>query len=85
MEAINWESVRWDWPDYIVVRPAPDLPPGFLPESLDGRWFDTSHLHMATSAEALALAGGAVAVPTGRLEQRDDGACAEVYEVRPRR
>jgi len=27
--------------------------------------------------------GDGVAVPTGRFEVRDDGAVAEVYEVRP--
>lgn len=66
-------------PDYVVLRPAPDLPAGFLPEYWDGLWIDYSvllpNLHVQID--------GAVAVPSGRFEQRDDGAVAEVYEVRP--
>ncbi|PZG16486.1 hypothetical protein C1I95_17595 [Micromonospora craterilacus] len=64
-----------DEPDYVVVRPHPDLPAGFLPPDLDGRWFDRSALRLGS--------GTAVAVPSGRFEVRDDGAVAEVYEVRP--
>jgi hypothetical protein len=64
---------------YAVLRPAPELPPGFLPPDLDGRWYDldqTTHL--------LEGSGDAVAVATDRFERRDsDGATARVFEVRP--
>jgi hypothetical protein len=68
-------------PDYIVVRPAADLPPGFLPSALDGKWFDREMVKYAVSFTA--YPGSAVAVPSGRFEVRDDGAVAEVWEVRP--
>ena len=68
-------------PDYVVIRASPDLPPGFLPERLDGMWFDRSTL--PSRPEDVDLPGG-VAVPSGRFEVRDyDGAVAEVWEVRP--
>lgn len=67
-------------PDYIVVRPARDLPPGFLPPHMDGRWFDRT---MLPESGALHGPGDAVAVATGRFEVRDDGAVAEVFEMRP--
>lgn len=74
-------------PDYIVIRPAPDLPPGFLPERENGRWYDRATLPQVdaeSSLHALIRYGGGVAVATGRFEVRDyDGAVAEVYEVRP--
>lgn len=74
-------------PDYIVIRPAPDLPPGFLPERENGRWYDRSDMRQVNSEDRLDLViqyGGGVAVATGRFEVRDyDGAVAEVYEVRP--
>lgn len=31
-------------PDYMVIRPAADLPDGFLPDGMDGKWFDRSQL-----------------------------------------
>lgn len=65
-------------PDYVVIRAAADLPPGFLPESLDGKWFDRSDLPMSDGS----MPAG-VAVPSGRFETREDGAVAEVWEVRP--
>jgi hypothetical protein len=69
-------------PDYIVIRPALDLPAGFLPEREDGRWYDRNDVPYGPPAGA--SPGDAVAVPTGRFEVRDsDGAVAEVLEVRP--
>lgn len=65
---------------FIVVRPAPDLPPGFLPRDLDGRWYDRRELPEMYGPFG---SGDGVAVPTGRFEFRDDGAVAEIYEVRP--
>lgn len=67
-------------PDFIVIRPAPDLPPGFLPPHLDGRWFDTTEVPLSYAEPG---SGCAVAVPAGRFEVREDGAVAEVWEVRP--
>lgn len=67
-------------PDYIVVRPASGLPPGFLPPRLDGTWFDRSTLPEQYGPYQW---GDAVAIATGRFETRDDGAVAEVFEVRP--
>jgi hypothetical protein len=73
-------------PDYIVVRPAPDLPPGFLPDRENGRWYDRADMPQVdteSSLDAILRYGGGVAVATGRFESRYDGAVAEVYEVRP--
>jgi hypothetical protein len=59
----------------------------------DGRWVDRSVMptrdpaEVATSSERFRAAGGAIgsatAVPTGRFESCDDGAVAEVWELRP--
>lgn len=75
---------------YVVVRPAADLPAGFLPSDLDGRWYDmdmvpksVDHDYDGDTWDWLGLAGGAVAVATDRFESREDGALAQVYEVRP--
>lgn len=64
-------------PDYVVVRASPDLPDGFIPPDLDGKWFDRATLPVSFAQ------GTAVAVPSGRFEVRDDGAVAEVWELRP--
>ena len=66
-------------PDYIVIRRGAGLPESFHLGDLEGRWFDLRD----PRAWALEWVGEAVAVPTGRCEVRDDGAVAEVYEVRP--
>jgi hypothetical protein len=65
--------------DYVVIRPAADLPEGFLPTSFDGLWIDRAQVPRVATGEL----GTAVAVATGRFEVRDDGAVAEVFEVRP--
>lgn len=72
-------------PDYVVIRPAPDLPDGFLPDEMNGRWFDRDHIPEGPDDghATVARLGGAVAVATGRFETREDGAVAEVFEVRP--
>ena len=61
---------------YAVVRPGPGLPSGFLPDDLNGRWFDLDSLPSWPED------GSAVAVATDRFERREDGATARVYEVR---
>lgn len=78
-------------PDYIVIRRGPDIPDEWrMPHGLGGRWFDRSTMPVggAGSADAAREAGVTVgtaqAVPTGRFEYREDGAVAEVWEIRPR-
>jgi hypothetical protein len=64
---------------YIVLRPAPGMPPGWMPDHLDGMWYDRDEdrsYHPQTGAAAVGRA-------TGRYERRDDGCLAEVYEVGP--
>ena len=64
---------------FIVVRAAPDLPDGFLPDHWEGRWLD---LDTTGSGAALSF-GGALGVATERFERREsDGATARVFEVR---
>ena len=64
--------------DFVVIRAAADLPEGFLPPGMEGRWFDRATLPFGYPGD-----GGAVAVPTGRFETNDSGQVAEVFEVRP--
>jgi hypothetical protein len=73
----KWEDVSAELPHHVVIRAAPDLPEGFLPPHIAGRWYDLRNIPAAW-AEQL---DGAVAVPSGRFEWRDDGAVAEVWEV----
>lgn len=72
-------------PDYIVIRPAADLPPGFLPARLDGLWFDLGDKRCSVAVgRSRVLMGLVVAIPVGRFEVRhDDGVVAEIWEVRP--
>lgn len=68
-------------PDWIVLRAADDLPPGAMPPALDGLWINKPPAYVAPVPEdGIPIA---VFVPTGRFETRDDGAVAEVYEMRP--
>jgi hypothetical protein len=64
---------------YAVIRAAVNLPDGFLPPNLEGRWYDLADILEAREPQI----EGAVAVATSRFERRDDGATARVYEVRP--
>lgn len=69
--------------DWIVLYPYPEAPPGWMPEYWHGRWFDRTTMPVSLSCPDDCDAH-AVAVPTGRFEFRDqDGACAEIWEVRP--
>lgn len=65
---------------YIVIRAAADLPEGFLPPDLEGRWYDLADI---PSDGVDWSVGGGVAVVTDRFERREDGVTARVYEVRP--
>ena len=69
-------------PDYIVVRVAPGARL-MVPPDLDGTWFDRQDIPAVSPLAPPGPAGGVVAVPTNRFEVRDDGAVAEVWEVRP--
>lgn len=68
---------------YVVIRPAPDLPPGFMPDYYNGRWLDKWDIPGAYYGEESSPTppGTGVAVATGRFERRDDGELAEVYEM----
>lgn len=65
---------------WIVVRGDADMPPGFMPPGLDGRWQERARIpdyppifkgpHSTVTAH-----------PTGRVEIREDGAVAEVYAM----
>ncbi len=71
---------------YVVIRAAADLPDGFLPPDIEGRWYDLDELPPASPQgdnDAAMVLGEGVAVATDRFERRDDGATARVYEVRP--
>jgi hypothetical protein len=77
-------------PDYVVVRRGLDLPAEWSVGDLDGKWFDRSAMPPPPPPGAFdrfraegGVASGASAVPTGRFEVRDDGAVAEVWELRP--
>lgn len=70
---------EFDGPDFVVIRPAPGLPPGFFPPELDGKWFDRESFPTRVGPP---VEHAVTPVPTGRFEYRDDGAVAEVYEVR---
>lgn len=76
-------------PDYVVLRAGPDLPEGWMPDHLEGRWYDRNKVPFgapnpdAPDAPPGASKTTAVAEPTGLLEVRDDGAVAEVWHVRP--
>jgi hypothetical protein len=76
---------RMPYPDCAVIRQSPDLPAGFLPPELDGLWLDIAELptHPLLSLSTGERFPGAVAIPTGRVEVRDDGAIAEVWELQP--
>jgi len=69
---------------YVVVRPSAGLPVDYLPDHLDGKWYDMEDIPMdyglrpAQPGQATVLAR-----PTGRFEYREDGQAAEVYEVSP--
>jgi hypothetical protein len=65
-------------PDHVVIRAASDLPPGFLPAALNGKWLDRAQLSEESNVHHW---GSAVAVATGRFEVREDGAVAEVFEM----
>lgn len=66
-------------PDWVVIRPGPNLPHPMMPPELDGLWIDRALLPDAP------LPPGAVArtVPAGELEASPDGRVAEVWWLEP--
>lgn len=65
---------------WIVVRGDAGMPPGFMPPGLDGRWQEREGI-----PDYPPIFEGprstVTAHPTGRVEIREDGAVAEVYEM----
>ena len=64
---------------YVVIRVARTYPHR-VPADLDGKWYDLADIPFAL----MPLLDGAsvVAWETGRFETRDDGAVAEIFEIR---
>lgn len=83
--AVYAVALQADSPDYAVLRPGAGLPDGWLHDDVDGRWITRPSsplyvvLRAATELQFPPEQGHAS--PTGRLEVRDDGAIAEVWEV----
>lgn len=79
-----------DLPPFIVLRPAPDLPPGILPPEMEGVWYDREDLQVLGPDQTVLRLGGDVvfvAVAIDRTEtdpERPPGQqTAQVFEVRP--
>lgn len=74
-------------PDYVVLRPPAELPPGFnFPDRWNGRWLDRSEVPDGPGPiPPPGLVSSTVSfVSTGRFEVREyDGAVAEVWEMLP--
>jgi hypothetical protein len=73
-------------PPFIVWRAPRGTPSGFMPQNMEGRWDYRSRVEEQAKLNGLApLPPGphAVAVRTSRIEHREDGASAEVWEVHP--
>lgn len=76
-----------DHPDYVVLRHGPDVPDEYRSERREGQWLDRRDVPVRAPGPRGPNATGitesrAVAEPTGRFETRDDGAVAEVFEIR---
>lgn len=66
---------------YVVIRPAPDLPDGYMPRTMLGRWESRAGFYTQPLFHLAGISGTATARATGRVEIREDGTVAEVYEV----
>ena len=60
---------------YGVIRAHPDLPPGFLPDGMEGRWYFLGDIPVKM--------GDHLVIRLHAHEVRDDGARAAVYQVQP--
>lgn len=69
-------------PPFIVWRAAHGVPPGWMPRGMEGRW-DHRPLPPDVLMQRRAEDVHAIAVRTSRVEHREDGASAEVWEVHP--
>lgn len=70
--------------EYVVYRAASDLSAGCMPERLEGRWNRRADIPDAIiRVPGLDWTATVAAHETGRVEIREDGAIAEVFEVRP--
>lgn len=70
-------------PDYVVLRHGLDIPDEYRAEHLEGRWYDVGTVPTGRArGDVPPEVGMAIAEPTGRFECRDDGAVAEVWELR---
>ena len=70
-------------PDYVVLRHGLDIPEEYWSPRHEGLWLDRRNIRQAipTSFDNVTVST-AIAEPTNRLEIRDDGAVAEVWEIR---
>jgi hypothetical protein len=68
-------------PPFIVLRAARGVPPGWMPADREGTWYNRADLLAARDLRADPAM--AVALPTDRIEHREDGATAQVWEVHP--
>ena len=69
-----------DVQDLVVLYPAPGVSSGQLPPYLYGAWCDRAQLDRALRNHA---GVDWSAAPSGQFEFDDDGACAEVWHLRP--
>lgn len=76
-----WLRAIPDQTGWIVLRPAEDLPEDFLPPRMDGEWIERSGIYRGPEIRLAGTTATATARPCGRIELREDGAVAEVYEV----
>lgn len=66
---------------YIVIRKGPNVPEDFNIGDLEGKWFDKDNLPFLGYVRD--EHGSFTAKPNGKIEKREDGAIAAVYEVQP--
>lgn len=66
---------------HIVIRPGPGLPDGFMSSAQNGRCMERAVVGPGPLIRVGVRGGTALARETGRVEIRNDGAVAEVYEV----
>lgn len=71
-------------PEWVVIRPAADLPEDARPRQMDGEWVDVAQLTRDYGFDPeKATCMGHPTVPTDRTETREDGAVGQVWEVQP--
>jgi hypothetical protein len=70
---------------YVVIRLTPAMRLLVRDGDLDGRWYGRALIaeHERPDRGDVSLGPGIVATRTDRIEVRDDGAVAQVWEVRP--